>query len=145
MVLRCAPFARGSSAERRFITFLQRFVQFVSRRALKANFRPTTRRRLSSRRIRSSEEVPTGPPFDGWRSVTTDYPRGPRCPFRWTKQRGLWERDCSRLRNSRNSIYCFMGLLFFPLRTRKNAFAKNQLQRRFLEVLSLEGYCTDYI
>ena len=28
--------------------------------------------------------------------VETDYPRGPRCPFRWTKQRGLWERDCDR-------------------------------------------------
>ena len=23
--------------------------------------------------------------------VETDYPRGPRCPFRWTKQRGLWD------------------------------------------------------
>ena len=26
--------------------------------------------------------------------VKTDYPRAPRCPFRWTKQRGLWEGDC---------------------------------------------------
>ena len=24
--------------------------------------------------------------------VETDYPRGSRCPFRWTKQRGFWER-----------------------------------------------------
>ena len=45
-------------------------------------------------------------PFDSWfycscsvsqpmkTRVETDYPRGPRCPFRRTKQRGLWERDC---------------------------------------------------
>ena len=45
-------------------------------------------------------------PFDSWfycscsdgqpmkTRVETDYPRGPRCPFRWTKQRGLRERDC---------------------------------------------------
>ena len=44
-------------------------------------------------------------PFDSWfycscsdgqpikTPVETDYPRVPRCPFRWTKQRGLWERD----------------------------------------------------
>ena len=28
--------------------------------------------------------------------VETDYPRGPSCPFRLTKQRGLWERDCKK-------------------------------------------------
>ena len=27
--------------------------------------------------------------------VETDYPRGPCCPFRRTKQHGLWERDCT--------------------------------------------------
>ena len=44
-------------------------------------------------------------PFDSWfycscsdgqprkTRVETDYPRGPFCPFRWTKQCGLWERD----------------------------------------------------
>ena len=44
-------------------------------------------------------------PFDSWfycscadgqpmkTRVETDYPRGPCCPFRWTMQRGLWERD----------------------------------------------------
>ena len=35
-------------------------------------------------------------------------------------------------------------ILSFGERTRKNAVAKNQLQSRFLDVLSLEGY-TDYI
>ena len=46
-------------------------------------------------------------PFDSWfycscsdgqpmkTRVETDYPRGPCCPFRRTKQHGLWERDCT--------------------------------------------------
>ena len=44
------------------------------------------------------------------------------------------------------SIPLHYGILFFPSvnEREKNAVAKNQLQSRFLEVLSLEGY-TDYI
>ena len=146
MVLRCARFARGSSAKNRFITFLQRFVQFVSRRAhtklilgqqhegdsghVGFHHRKKFRRDL----LLTDGEVwlPIIPEVPVVRSAgQSNADSGneivPDCETAVIRYTALWD------------YYSFL------LRTLKNAFAKNQLQRRFLEVLSLEGYCTDCI
>ena len=58
----------------------------------------------------------------------------------------IWDLRSEFSRHPHSSILLHYGLLCFPSvnEREKNAVAKNQLQSRFLEVLSLEGY-TDYI
>ena len=58
----------------------------------------------------------------------------------------IWDLRSELSRYPHLSILLHYGILFFPSvnEREKNAVAKNQLQSRFLEGLSLEGY-TDYI
>lgn len=58
----------------------------------------------------------------------------------------IWDLRSEISRHPHLSILLHYGILFFPSvnEREKNAVAKNQLQSRFLDFLSLEGY-TDYI